>query len=62
MARWAEEWGKRIDDEAKNENKDLKIKNTGKLDPKRHIGEVVDESLNENIQGILGEMISTYSF
>jgi len=37
-----EEWSKRIDEETKKDRKELAIKNTGKVDPKRHIGETIE--------------------
>ncbi len=37
ISKWCEEWGKRVDEETKKDRKQLAIKNTGKLDPKRHI-------------------------
>ena len=46
IAKWAEEWTKRIEEETKKEKKELAIKNTGKLDPKRHIGETIEETIN----------------
>lgn len=62
ISKWCEDWGKRIEDETKKDKKELAIKNTGKLDPKRHISEAVEETANSNILGILGAMISTKSF
>lgn len=62
IAKWCDEWGKRIEDETKKDRKELTIKNTGKLDPKRHISEAVEQTANQNILGILGGMISTRSF
>lgn len=62
VAKWAVEWAKRIDEETKKTKKEIAIKNTGKLDPKRHIGETIEETVNENILGVLGGMISTKSF
>ncbi len=41
VAKWCEEWGKRVQEETKKDKKELTIKNTGKLDPKRHITEAV---------------------
>ena len=38
MGKWCVEWAKRIDEETKKDRKELAIKNTGKIDPKRHIG------------------------
>lgn len=37
VSKWCEDWSKRIEDETKKDKKELTIKNTGKLDPKRHI-------------------------
>jgi 26S proteasome regulatory subunit N11 len=62
LSKLAIEWSKRIDEETKESNKELVIKNTGKLDPKRHIRETVEEVVNDNILGILGGMISTKAF
>jgi 26S proteasome regulatory subunit N11 len=56
------EWSKRIDEETEKDRKELAIKNTGKVDPKRHISENIEETANENILSILGDMISTQSF
>ena len=62
VGKWCDEWSKRIEEETKKDRKELAIKNTGKIDPKRHIAENVEETANENILGILGDMISTQSF
>ena len=51
-----------MDEETKENQKELQIKHTGKLDPKRHISETIEETVNENILGVLGGMISTKSF
>ena len=37
VSKWCEDWSKRIEDETKKDKKELTIKKTGKLDPKRHI-------------------------
>lgn len=62
VTKLAIEWAKRIDEETKQNKKELQIKNTGKLDPKRHINQAVEETVNENILGVLGGMISTKAF
>lgn len=62
MGKLSVEWAKRIDEETKKDRKELAIKNTGKIDPKRHIAESVEQTVNENLLGILGGMISTQSF
>lgn len=62
VGKLCQEWSKRIDEETEKDRKELAIKNTGKMDPKRHISESIEETANENILGILGDMISTQSF
>ncbi len=62
VGRLCQEWSKRIDEETEKDRKELAIKNTGKMDPKRHINESIEETANENILAILGDMISTQSF
>ena len=42
VSKWAIEWAKRIEEETKKNKKELEIKNTGKIDPKRHISETVE--------------------
>jgi 26S proteasome regulatory subunit N11 len=62
ISKWTVEWAKRIEEETKKNKKELAIKNTGKLDPKRHISETTEETVNANILSILGAMISTKAF
>jgi 26S proteasome regulatory subunit N11 len=62
VGKWCEEWSKRVEEETKKDRKELAIRNTGKIDPKRHIAETVEETINENILGVLGDMVSTQSF
>jgi 26S proteasome regulatory subunit N11 len=62
VGKLCQEWSKRIDEETEKDRKELAIKNTGKVDPKRHISENIEETANENILGVLGGMISTQSF
>lgn len=62
VSKLAVEWAKRIDEQTKKDKKELAIKNTGKIDPKRHISESIEQTANENILGVLGGMISTKSF
>ena len=47
LSKWGAEWGDRIEEEAKEEKKKLNIRNTGKLDPKRHIAETTGETINK---------------
>jgi len=46
----------------KKDKKELLIKNTGKVDPKRHINEKLEETFNTNIMGMIGSMMSTRGF
>lgn len=38
------------------------MKNTGKLDPKKHLNDKVEEILNDNIINLMGSMISSKAF
>lgn len=40
----------------------LEIKNVGKQDPKRHLGETVSQLLSDNIVQNLASMLDTSSF
>ena len=42
MGTFCQDWSKRIEEETKKDRKELAIKNTGKMDPKRHISEKVE--------------------
>ena len=44
------------------DKKELLVKNTGKLDPKKHISDKVEEVLNDNIINLMGSMISSKAF
>ncbi|CAK64986.1 unnamed protein product (macronuclear) [Paramecium tetraurelia] len=62
MSKLASEYQKLIDDESKKGEQETKIKNTGKRDPKKHLGLKVDELLDENLNAILGRMMATKAF
>ena len=51
-----------LDEEAKKGEAEVKIKNTGKKDPKRHLGMKVDDLMHNNIGSILSRMIATKTF
>jgi 26S proteasome regulatory subunit N11 len=53
---------KRIEEEVSKSESELKIKNTGKLDPKRHTQEEVTSILKQSLLGIINNMISTAAF
>ncbi|KAM3145453.1 hypothetical protein pb186bvf_002497 [Paramecium bursaria] len=49
-------------EESKKGEAEVKIKNTGKKDPKRHLGMKVDDLMHNNIGSILARMIATKTF
>jgi 26S proteasome regulatory subunit N11 len=62
MSKLAIEYTKLIEEEAEKGEKEVKIKNTGRKNPKRHLEMKIDEILNDNIGSILGRMIATKAF
>jgi len=62
MARLAKDYTKLIEDEGKSSEKEVRIKNTGKRNPKRHLELKIDELLNDNLGSILGRMVATKAF
>ncbi|CAK68665.1 unnamed protein product (macronuclear) [Paramecium tetraurelia] len=62
MSKLALEYQKLIEDESKKGEQETKLKNTGKKDPKKHLGLKVDELLDENLNAILGRMMATKAF
>lgn len=53
---------KSLEDEEKMTSEQLAIKNVGKMDPKRHLGEHVDELMTSNITQCLGAMLHSVVF
>uniref|UniRef100_A0A095AQS0 26S proteasome non-ATPase regulatory subunit 14 n=1 Tax=Schistosoma haematobium TaxID=6185 RepID=A0A095AQS0_SCHHA len=51
-----------LEDEEKMTPEQLAIKNVGKMDPKRHLGEHVDELMTSNITQSLGAMLHSVVF
>lgn len=62
MLQLAKNYKKALDDEEKMTKDQLKIKNVGKQDPKRHLEEKVDDLMTSNIVQCLGAMIDTVVF
>ena len=62
VSKWGVEWGDRIEEETKEEKKKLEIRNTGKVDPKRHISDTTGETINENILSVFNGMLATKLF
>jgi len=51
-----------LEEEGKTSEKEVKLKNTGKKDPKRHLEMKIDELLHNNLGSILGRMMATKAF
>lgn len=51
-----------LEEQEKMTDEQLAIKNVGKQDPKRHLGETVNEMLADNIVQSLASMLDTSSF
>jgi len=62
MENMSKEYKKWIDDEMKEDQEALKIKNVGKFDPKRHLENNVDDLMNNNIIQTMGTMMNTKIF
>ena len=58
----AKNYKKSLEDEKTMTKTQLKIKNVGKQDPKRHLEEKVDQLMGSNISQSLGAMISSVVF
>ena len=58
----AKNYKKSLEDEKMMTKTQLKIKNVGKQDPKRHLEEKVDQLMGSNISQSLGAMISSVVF
>jgi len=62
MLKLAKLYKKALEEEEKMTDEQLAIKNVGKQDPKRHLGEVVNKMLADNIVQNLAAMLDTESF
>ncbi|KAK6743128.1 hypothetical protein RB195_010411 [Necator americanus] len=62
MLKLAKLYKKALEDEEKMTDEELAIKNVGKQDPKRHLGEEVTKMLSDNIVQNLAGMMDTTSF
>ncbi|GMT31952.1 hypothetical protein PFISCL1PPCAC_23249, partial [Pristionchus fissidentatus] len=62
MLKLAKNYKKALEEEEKMTDEELAIKNVGKQDPKRHLGEEVNELLADNIVQNLAAMLDTASF
>jgi 26S proteasome regulatory subunit N11 len=62
LVKLSKDYNKMIKDESKTEKEKFKILNVGRLDPKRHIQQEVDQMLSLNVDQLLGMMLETVIF
>lgn len=62
MCQLAKNYNKALEDEEKMTKQELVIKNVGKQDPKRHLEEVVEDMLTDNITQGVGSMLNSVAF
>ncbi|VDM91528.1 unnamed protein product, partial [Onchocerca ochengi] len=62
MLKLAKLYKKDLEEQEKMTEEQLAVKNVGKQDPKRHLGETVNEMLADNIVQSLASMLDTSSF
>lgn len=59
---FAKNYNQWLDDETTKSEKERAIMNVGKVDPKRHLGQTVEELMTKNISQCLGTMLDTVVF
>jgi len=62
MLKLAKDYKTAVEDEEKMTKDQLAIKNVGKQDPKRHLGEKIETLMSSNITQCLGAMLDTVAF
>jgi len=62
MTKLAEEYSKRIDMEMKKTKTEMIVSTIGKVDPKKHLQQNVEELMGSNIVQSLGMMTNTKTF
>lgn len=62
MARLTESYNKWIQEEIKKTKEELVVTQVGKMNPKVHLANHIEELMNENVTECLGTMINTVVF
>lgn len=62
MAKLTGEYNKWIQEENKKTKEEFIVSSVGKMNPKNHLSQGIDEALNENVMECLGAMINTVVF
>jgi len=62
MTSLANTYSKWVEDEMKLTKEELAIRNVGKIDPKKHISQNINEAMTDNVVQILGTMTNIKGF
>lgn len=62
MARLTQEYDKWIQEEIKKSREELVVSQVGKMNPKVHLENHIEELLNDNVTECLGTMLNTVVF
>ena len=62
FAKLAKQYNKWIEDETKQSTGDFVVTSVGKMNPKVHLNNQVEESMNNNVMNCLGTMLNTVVF
>ena len=62
MLKLCKDWGRRLEEEEGKSEKELMVENVGKIDPKKHLQQKVEELMTANIAHTLGVMLDTIVF
>ena len=62
MARLTGEYNKWIQEEIKKSHEEFVVSSVGKMNPKNHLSQSIDETMQENVMECLGTMLNTVVF
>ncbi len=62
LSKLTEEYNKWIQEELKKTKEELVVSQVGKMNPKNHLSQTIEDTLNENVMECLGTMLNTVVF
>jgi 26S proteasome regulatory subunit N11 len=62
MAKLTQEYNKWIQEETKKTKEEFIVSSVGKMNPKNHLSQSIEETLNTNVMECLGTMVNTVVF
>ena len=62
MVKLTSEYNKWIQEENKKSKEEFVVSSVGKLNPKNHLSQQIEETVNENVMECLGAMLNTVVF